>query len=229
MGVLPRLQELGYRFEEASWLDETGRRCARLRFKQFGKIEQGRLFSILRPDLEQALRDQLSGSIDLRFAISLSAVHHTSRGVRVTLDDGGTLDADLLVGADGIPLHRARPGLRRPVDPRRGGGTVVPDDRRPADGPLWAARWAGRDLRRAPRCRPALPPDPVTAIRHEFGRVGVVHANASECATSGVGPECAGPCRRGAVVLPSSPRPARRAPGRWPVIPPVAGSPRTSR
>ena len=32
IGVLPRLQELGYRFEEASWLDETGRRRARLRF-----------------------------------------------------------------------------------------------------------------------------------------------------------------------------------------------------
>jgi 2-polyprenyl-6-methoxyphenol hydroxylase-like FAD-dependent oxidoreductase len=60
MGVLPRLQELGYHFEEASWLDETGRRRARLRFAQFGKIMQGRMLSILRPDLEQALREQLS-------------------------------------------------------------------------------------------------------------------------------------------------------------------------
>ena len=102
MGVLPRLRQLGYRFEEASWLDETGRCRARLRFEEFGKIMQGRLFSILRPDLEQALREQLSSNIDLRFATSLCAVHDTTEGVRVTLRDGGTLQADLLVGADGI-------------------------------------------------------------------------------------------------------------------------------
>ncbi|MDQ2707401.1 MAG: FAD-dependent monooxygenase [Actinomycetota bacterium] len=102
MGVLPRLAELGYRFEEASWLDESGRCRARLRFDQFAKIVQGRLFSILRPDLEQALREQLSDDVDLRFATSLDAVHHTAEGVRVMLSDGDTLDADLLVGADGI-------------------------------------------------------------------------------------------------------------------------------
>ena len=81
------------------------------------------LFSIPRPDLERT---------------SLSAVHNTTEGVRVTLTDGGTLDADLLVGADvvystmrGLVFGEERRylrysastlprSLRRPADPRRG-------------------------------------------------------------------------------------------------------------
>lgn len=102
MGVLPRLRELGYRFEEASWLDENGRRRARLRFDHFGKVVKGRLFSILRPDLERALREHLGDGVDLRFGTGVASVRNAARGVRVTLDDGDTLDADLLVGADGI-------------------------------------------------------------------------------------------------------------------------------
>ncbi|MGH4015516.1 MAG: FAD-dependent oxidoreductase, partial [Pseudonocardiaceae bacterium] len=51
MGVLPRLHELGYDVQEVRYLDETGRRRARLRFAQFAKAVHGRLLSIMRPDL----------------------------------------------------------------------------------------------------------------------------------------------------------------------------------
>lgn len=192
MGVLPRLQELGYRYEEASWLDETGRRRARLRFEQFAKIVQGRLFSILRPDLERALREQLSGNIDLRFATSLNAVHNTADGVRVALTGGGTLDADLLVGADGIHstvrrlvfgeerrylrylgFHTAAfvfddPRIHAKVDERLCLTDTV--DRQMGLYGLCDGRVAAFAVHRTPD--PTLPQDPAAAIRREYGSLG---------------------------------------------------------
>ncbi len=82
MGVLPRLHELGYDVQEVRYLDETGRRRARLRFAQFAKAVHGRLLSIMRPDLERALREQLPDTVDLRFATNLSHVDNGTDGVR---------------------------------------------------------------------------------------------------------------------------------------------------
>ncbi|MGH3929558.1 MAG: FAD-dependent oxidoreductase, partial [Pseudonocardiaceae bacterium] len=102
MEVLPRLRELGYQVNEVSYLDETGRQRAGMNLARFARTVQGRLLSIMRPDLEQALRERLSDHVDLRFATSLTHVDANVDGVRLTLTDGTTLDADLLVGADGI-------------------------------------------------------------------------------------------------------------------------------
>ncbi|CAM01046.1 2-polyprenyl-6-methoxyphenol hydroxylase-like FAD-dependent oxidoreductase [Saccharopolyspora erythraea NRRL 2338] len=102
MGLLPRLRELGYRVEEVSYVDETGRRRAGLSTSKLTKAVGGRLLSIMRPDLERALREQLPDQVDLRFATAPEHIDNDSDRVRVTLPDGSVLDADLLVGADGI-------------------------------------------------------------------------------------------------------------------------------
>jgi 2-polyprenyl-6-methoxyphenol hydroxylase-like FAD-dependent oxidoreductase len=102
MGVLPGIQELGYHVEEVSFVDETGRRRAALSFGQVAKAAQGRLLSIMRPDLELVLRESLPATVDLRFATTVTQIEQTTVGVRMTLTDGSVLDADLLVGADGI-------------------------------------------------------------------------------------------------------------------------------
>jgi 2-polyprenyl-6-methoxyphenol hydroxylase-like FAD-dependent oxidoreductase len=102
MGLLPRLRELGYVLEEARFVDADGRRRARLGFAQFARTVGGRLLSIMRPDLETALRESLPAEVDLRFATSLTHLDNRADGVRVTLTDGEVLTADLLVGADGI-------------------------------------------------------------------------------------------------------------------------------
>ncbi|WP_455568878.1 FAD-dependent monooxygenase [Streptomyces inhibens] len=56
----------------------------------------------MRPDLEQALRESLSRRVDLRFATRLVRIDDDLTGVRAPLTDHSTLDADLLVGADGL-------------------------------------------------------------------------------------------------------------------------------
>jgi 2-polyprenyl-6-methoxyphenol hydroxylase-like FAD-dependent oxidoreductase len=105
MGVLPRLHERGYRVQGVDYRDENGQRRADLPYTQIAKVVNGHLVSIMRPDIERVLREQLPDGVDLRFATSLTHVDGGDRGadgVRLTLTDGSRLDADLLVGADGV-------------------------------------------------------------------------------------------------------------------------------
>lgn len=102
MGVLPRLKRVAYRVQEVAYVDRNGRRRAHLDYTLLARLLNGRLLSITRPDLETALRDQLAGQTDLRFGCGVAAVDNSPSGVSVALTDGTRVDADLLVGADGI-------------------------------------------------------------------------------------------------------------------------------
>jgi 2-polyprenyl-6-methoxyphenol hydroxylase-like FAD-dependent oxidoreductase len=131
-------------------------------------------------------------TIDLRFATSLSAVHNTTDGMRVTLRDGGTLDADLLVGADGIHstvrrlvfgeehrylrylgFHTAAFVFDDPlIHAELAGRFCLTDtiDRQMGLYGLRDGRVATFAVHRAPD--PTLPPDPVAAIRREYHALG---------------------------------------------------------
>ncbi|MGH3627937.1 MAG: FAD-dependent monooxygenase [Sciscionella sp.] len=102
MGLLPRLVALGYPVDEVNYLDESGRRRSRLSYHKVARAVGGRLLSIMRPDLELALREQVAGKADLRFGSGIKCIENLANGVAVTLSDNTVLDADLLVGADGI-------------------------------------------------------------------------------------------------------------------------------
>lgn len=151
MGLLPQIEDVAYRVTEASFVDEQGRRRVGVSLDSFAV---GPLLSITRPDLERVLREQLR--VDIQFGVSPVAVTETHDSVRVTLDNGTELEADLLVGADGIhstvrrlvfgdesrflPLsglsHR-RVHLRRSRGPRDDRRTRLPDrHRRQTDGLL---------------------------------------------------------------------------------------------
>ncbi|MET7481638.1 FAD-dependent oxidoreductase [Streptomyces sp. NPDC005538] len=102
MGVLPWLEELSYPVSETAFMDEYGRCRARLGYDRFARPLNGRLLSIMRPDLELALRERLSFAVGLRFGVGPARIAPSTYGIRVTLTDGSVLDADLLVGADGL-------------------------------------------------------------------------------------------------------------------------------
>ncbi|MFI7119272.1 FAD-dependent monooxygenase [Amycolatopsis sp. NPDC049868] len=102
MGLLPQVEDAAYRVDEASLLDERGHRRAAIDYVQFAKSVRGRLCSIMRPDLERVLRTGLPSTVDVRFGAGVTGVEDLGDRVRIALADGETLDADLLVGADGI-------------------------------------------------------------------------------------------------------------------------------
>ncbi|MEV6967912.1 FAD-dependent monooxygenase [Hamadaea sp. NPDC051192] len=102
MGLLARLRELGYHVERFSYVDEHGRIRASMDYQRFEKAASGAIVSIMRPDLERALREAVDGRVDLRYSVTVEAIDNRPDGVSVTLSDGSALDADLLIGADGI-------------------------------------------------------------------------------------------------------------------------------
>ncbi|MBB5802466.1 2-polyprenyl-6-methoxyphenol hydroxylase-like FAD-dependent oxidoreductase [Saccharothrix ecbatanensis] len=102
MGVLPRLVESGYRVREAAYVDSRGRRVAGLRFDRLARAVDGRLLSIMRPDLERAFREDLPAGVTLRFGAGVVGVEDSESDVTARLSDGSTVSGDLLVGADGV-------------------------------------------------------------------------------------------------------------------------------
>jgi 2-polyprenyl-6-methoxyphenol hydroxylase-like FAD-dependent oxidoreductase len=102
MGLLPSIRDVAYPVDEVTLVDDSGRRRAGVPYAQFAKAVDGRLLSVMRPDLEKVLRDHLPSTVDLRFGAALADVVDQGDKVHVTLDDGGQIEADLLVGADGV-------------------------------------------------------------------------------------------------------------------------------
>ena len=102
LGIVPRLRDLGYQVQRLDYVDRKGESRASLSFAKFAKVARGELVSLLRPDLELAIREVMPPDVDLRYGCTVSAVRQGGESVTVTLDDGGILDADLLIGADGI-------------------------------------------------------------------------------------------------------------------------------
>lgn len=102
MGVLPDLQARAYCVDEVSYIDSTGRTTGRLSFERFAGAVNGRLLSIMRPDLEEALRESLPASVPVRYGVTFQRIENDDDGVRVHTSDGRLIDGDLLVGADGI-------------------------------------------------------------------------------------------------------------------------------
>ena len=99
MGLLPAIKDVAYRIEEANLVDDKGRRRAAIRPSQFA---DGPLLDVMRPDLEHVLRESLPPAVDLRFGVSPAAIADHGEAVRVTVDDGTQLEADFVVGADGL-------------------------------------------------------------------------------------------------------------------------------
>ncbi|MEW2476263.1 FAD-dependent oxidoreductase [Micromonospora gifhornensis] len=58
--------------------------------------------TVFRGDLEAALYDAAREHTDFRFGTTVTAIEQDADRVRVTLSDGSTEEADLLVGADGV-------------------------------------------------------------------------------------------------------------------------------
>lgn len=101
MGILPQLTAVAYDVVAVAYVDDHGRTTSRLPYSRFRALQGGRLLSLMRGDLERMLHAALGDRVELRFGCSIDAVTSSADHVAVTLTDGTTETADLLVGADG--------------------------------------------------------------------------------------------------------------------------------
>ncbi len=199
MGVLPRILELGYRIEEVVYCDESGRPRARLRLGDLTKATGGRLVSIMRPDLERALRELLPSRVELRYGAAITAVDSRADGVTVTLTDGSTVSGDLLVGCDGIhsavrtlvfgpetdflrPLgfHTAAFTFSDPAVREEVAGRLSLTDTLHRSMGFYGLRDGRVAAFAVHRSNEPLPSDPCAALRHEYRSLGWLAPRALE-------------------------------------------------
>lgn len=102
IGLLPRLRERAYDIGAVSWIDENGRARARLDYDKLRRAVDGRLFSLLRPDVEDAIRGGLPASVDIRYGSTFAGFREVGERVVARFDDGTESSCDVLIGADGI-------------------------------------------------------------------------------------------------------------------------------
>jgi 2-polyprenyl-6-methoxyphenol hydroxylase-like FAD-dependent oxidoreductase len=116
MGLIPRLRELRYDVREVKWIDASERTVARIDYARMREIFKDRVISLMRGDLERALYEDRPNGSDIRFGCSIANVHMVEPHVDLTLTTGERLQADLLIGADGV--HSA---VRRYLFPAEAG------------------------------------------------------------------------------------------------------------
>jgi 2-polyprenyl-6-methoxyphenol hydroxylase-like FAD-dependent oxidoreductase len=102
MGLLPELARVHAGITELAYFDGSGRRTASVRYSALARVLHGRVFSLMRGDLDRVLRAAFGTAPDIRYGTSVSAVHTSGPRIAVELTDGSRHPADLLVGADGI-------------------------------------------------------------------------------------------------------------------------------
>lgn len=105
LGVLPALRRRGRVYTAARYVDRRGRTTGRLPLTALARVTGGRYFSVLRPEIEEALRESSPPAVDVRYGRTVTAVEQRPGPhdpVGVTLDDGTGVAGDLVVAADGL-------------------------------------------------------------------------------------------------------------------------------
>ena len=101
IGVLSALRRRGHDVDAIDWVDEHGRLRAQLHYARMRDAVDGKLLPLLRGDVERTLFEALPDGVDLRFGTTVTDVAQHDAGVAMTLGDE-RIDADLLIGADGV-------------------------------------------------------------------------------------------------------------------------------
>ncbi|NJP93150.1 FAD-binding protein [Nonomuraea sp. FMUSA5-5] len=109
MGVLAELKRRAFVTRELVYRKPGGERRFALSGETIAATMGRKSFTILRGDIEAVLYEAVAEHTTIRFGTTITAVEQDADAVRVTLSDGGTESADLLIGADG--LHSATRAL----------------------------------------------------------------------------------------------------------------------
>lgn len=98
MGLEPQLRQMASAVSKFRYIDDRGRTTVRLDYGVFVKALDGQIVSIMRPALEEMLREALGSGVNLRYGLTVDQITEET----AVLSDGTVLEPDLIVGADGI-------------------------------------------------------------------------------------------------------------------------------
>jgi 2-polyprenyl-6-methoxyphenol hydroxylase-like FAD-dependent oxidoreductase len=101
MGLLDQMADRSMRQRGIAWVRSDGSRRAEMPVEAFDGNGVVSKLEILRGDLVDVLYQHTKDRVEYRFDTRIAALEQTDDAVGVTLTDGTTLLADLVVGADG--------------------------------------------------------------------------------------------------------------------------------
>lgn len=102
MGILEQLAQQQLPIDTIDIVNRGGKPVVRMTIERMQQIMDGRYLALMHWSLEEVLYAAIKDTVEVRFGRSLTSVQQTESAVQVTLDDGSTETADLLIGADGI-------------------------------------------------------------------------------------------------------------------------------
>lgn len=102
MGILPRLLDEGYRFQELREVNARGQRIAHLDPRRLIDATHGRYVSIGRSDLSRAIYDAMGDGVEMVFDETVTSLVDEGESVRVGFAGGAEQRFDLVIGADGL-------------------------------------------------------------------------------------------------------------------------------
>ncbi|MHC6176691.1 FAD-dependent monooxygenase [Glutamicibacter sp. X7] len=107
IGLAGRMREAAYDVDAACYVDPVGKETGRLNYRSFQRLAGGKVFSLMRPDLEavarRALADVPAGRISLHYGCTVQSVDNAQAGVALhCAEQSGTFRGDVLIGADGL-------------------------------------------------------------------------------------------------------------------------------
>jgi 2-polyprenyl-6-methoxyphenol hydroxylase-like FAD-dependent oxidoreductase len=102
MGIADTLRTAQYSPRRLLYVMSDGRARFALEGRALEILVGERQFNLMRGDIERVLYERVRDALDIRFGRSLAALKQYGTKMLATLDDGTTLEADLVVGADGL-------------------------------------------------------------------------------------------------------------------------------
>ena len=101
MGLLDQMVDRSLAQRGIAWVRADGSRRAEMPVEAFDGNGMVSKLEILRGDLVDVLYQATKDAVEYRFDSRIEQLDQTGNGVEATLSDGTTLQADLVVGADG--------------------------------------------------------------------------------------------------------------------------------
>jgi 2-polyprenyl-6-methoxyphenol hydroxylase-like FAD-dependent oxidoreductase len=102
MGLLPALDQVGYRLQELRIVDEMGHRIAGFDADVFRAATNGRYLSVMRGDLAHTIYQSVAPDVEAIFGDSVTRLDQDDDGVTVSFEHRPPRRFDLVVGAGGL-------------------------------------------------------------------------------------------------------------------------------